>query len=136
MNSRETPSKIAVLGSGPLPLTSLCIVKALARNGARTIHIQNIDRDSCELCRKLGHSKIYMDFRCADIKSGTIDLYDFDVVYLAALVDFNDEEKDKTIATITKRMRPETLLVLRRLMYPVNFCSWYFAASHCECADT
>ncbi len=86
MNSRETPCKFAILGSGPLPLTSLCILQALSNKGSRPITIQNIDRDaraistSCQLCRKLGHSKTCMDFCCADVKSEGFDLYGFDVV--------------------------------------------------------
>jgi nicotianamine synthase len=67
-----------------------------------------------------------MDFCCADVKSEGFDLYGFDVVYLAALVGSNDGEKQEVIATVTKRMRPEALLVLRSahslrsLMYPVR----------------
>lgn len=64
---------------------------------------KNIDWDaraistSCQLCRKLGHSKTCIDFCCADAKSGEFDLCGFDVVYLAALVGSNYRESKESL---------------------------------------
>lgn len=124
--------KFAILGSGPLPLTSLCILQALKQQNHPPVSVHNVDHDSwaisasSELCRKLGHNKDSMNFHCADAKSKSLDLYDFDVVYLAALVGINNEQKNDAILEIVSNMRPGALLMLRSahslrgLLYPVS----------------
>lgn len=93
----QPPSKFAILGSGPLPLTSLCILQALKQQNRSPVSVHNIDHDpwaisaSTELCRKLGHDTVSLNFHCADAKSKSLDLYEFDVVYLAALVGISNE---------------------------------------------
>ena len=126
------PSKFAILGSGPLPLTSLCILEALKQQSHPPVSVHNVDHDpraistSTELCRKLGHNAVSMNFHCADAKSKSLDLYVFDVVYLAALVGINNEQKKDAILEIVSRMRPGALLMLRSahslrgLLYPVS----------------
>lgn len=126
----QLPSKFAVLGSGPLPLTSLCILQALKQQNP-PVSVHNVDHDpwaistSTELCRKLGHNAASMNFHCADAKSKMLDLYDFDVVYLAALVGIDNEQKKAAILEIVSHMRPGALLMLRSahslrgLLYPV-----------------
>lgn len=128
----QPPSKFAILGSGPLPLTSLCIVQASKLRNHPSVSVLNVDYDpgaisaSTELCRKLGHNAASMNFHCADAKSKSLDLYDFDVVYLAALVGINNEQKNNTVLEVITRMRPGALLMLRSahslrgLMYPVS----------------
>lgn len=125
------PRKFAVLGSGPLPLTSLCIHETLAKEDSN-ISIYNIDYDqwaistSQELCRKLGYSASTMNFRCMDAKSKTLELVEFDVVYLAALVGMNTQAKNDVVLDIVSKMRPGALLMLRSahslrgLLYPVS----------------
>lgn len=136
----EPPRKFAVLGSGPLPLTSLCILKALNKSGQGPVSVHNVDRDpwaistSATLCRRLGHDPNTMQFNCADAKSPTLDLYEFDVVYLAALVGITSKQKHDHVLELVSRMRPGALLMLRSahslrgLLYPVgeietNSCS-------------
>ena len=131
-----TPSdslkSIAVLGSGPLPLTSICISQALENRGCRPVCIHNIDRDrlaitkSLRLSHALGYTEKSMSFQCADALSETLSLDQFDVVYLAALVGTCHGHKHDIIASVAKRMSPGALLVarsahsLRSLLYPVS----------------
>lgn len=119
----------AVLGSGPLPLTSLCISHHF-KSECVTCH--NVDQDAMAvttavtLCRALGHSSETMYFQCASAGSPEIDLGDFDIVYLAALVGGCSSHKHEIMADVVKRMKPGALVVmrsahsLRRLLYPVR----------------
>ena len=128
----DSLGSIAVLGSGPLPLTSICISQALESRGGRPVWIHNIDRDpsavtkSSRLCRALGHMEKSMSFHCADAVSETLGLDQFDAVYLAALVGTSYGQKHDVISSVAKRMRPGALLVvrsahsLRSLLYPVS----------------
>ena len=122
----------AFLGSGPLPLTSLCISHHL-KSECVTCH--NFDQDetaittAATLCRALGHSPETMCFQCADAGSPDLDLGCFDVVYLAALVGGCSRHKHDIMADVVKRMKPGALVVmrsahsLRRLLYPVKCCT-------------
>lgn len=127
-----TLAKFAVLGSGPLPLTSLCIFNALQHEKYGPPCIHNIDHDllaiaqSSKLCHALGHTEKTMCFCCADAQADTLKLCHFDVVYLAALTGITGEQKHDVIASVVKRMRSGALLVLRTahslrgLLYPVG----------------
>lgn len=128
-------SKYAVVGSGPLPLTSICLANALNDDNHQPVCIHNIDRDpwaiskSVELCRRLGFGPATMCFHCGDAKSDGINFREFDVVYLAALVGMTTHAKRDIIAEISSRMQPGALLLLRSahslrsLIYPVS-CSF------------
>ena len=119
----------AFLGSGPLPLTSLCISHHL-KSECVTCH--NVDQDATAittavtLCRALGHSPETMCFQCANAGSPDVDLGCFDIVYLAALVGGCSRHKHEIIAEVVKRMKPGALIVmrsshsLRQLLYPVR----------------
>ncbi|MCJ1363295.1 putative 26S proteasome regulatory subunit [Acarospora aff. strigata] len=128
----ESPRKFAFIGSGPLPLTSLCIADSLGEDGAqRPLVIHNIDHDSraiqqsSELCRKLGSRAKAMRFHCTEARDAKEDLRDYDVVYVAALVGMSWAQKEDIIADVVDRMRPGALLILRSahslrsLLYPV-----------------
>ena len=116
----------AFLGSGPLPLTSLCISHHLE---SELVTCHNVDQDATaiataiKLCRALGHSSQTMCFQCASAGSPDVNL-DVDIVYLAALV--GDLQKHEIITSVVKRMKPGGILVirsahsLRRLLYPVR----------------
>ncbi|RDA88587.1 hypothetical protein CP532_5895 [Ophiocordyceps camponoti-leonardi (nom. inval.)] len=123
-----SPRRLAFLGSGPLPLTSLCLVHHMNRAGnGEESYVLNVDRDasaisvSHDLFENLG---LKADFLCADIGSGEVDLTSFDAVYLAALVGASQAEKERLLATVVQRMRPGALLVvrsswgLRKCLYP------------------
>lgn len=66
-----------------------------------------------------------MKFTCADAGSDEVELKDFDVVYLAALVGSTQQEKEAVLVNVVGKMREGALLVvrsaerLRRLLYPV-----------------
>lgn len=67
-----------------------------------------------------------MNFRCIDAKSKKLELVDFDVVYLAALVGMNTQAKNDVVMDVVSKMKPGALLMLRSahslrgLMYPVS----------------
>lgn len=132
------PRSFAFIGSGPLPLTSLCIADIInkeASSSGSPIRIHNIDRDqqaislSSSLCQKLGRRAKSLTFQCTEAVEGRSrqDLKSFDVVYLAALVGSTKAQKQGIISDIAGRMRPGTFLVLRSahslrsLLYPVLF---------------
>ena len=119
----------AFLGSGPLPLTSLCISHHL--KGECVIY-HNVDQDATAvttaitLCRVLGHSPETMCFQCASAGSPDIDLGCIDIVYLAALAGNCSRQKHEIMADVVKRMKPGAMVVvrsahsLRRLLYPIR----------------
>lgn len=127
------PKKIAFIGSGPLPLSSLCLCQALdkAHGIAGSTTVLNIDNSqqaiiqSNALAKKLGSSAEGMQFLCQEAGSSDLDLKHFDVVYLAALVGKTHEEKESVLVDIVRDMRVGSLLVirtahgLRTLLYPV-----------------
>lgn len=134
--SPTTPHKFAFIGSGPLPLTSLCIADFLEKefkDSPTQVQIHNIDRDpraislSSSLCQKLGRRARSLTFQCTEAieDKQKQDLEEFDVVYLAALVGSSKIQKEQIINDFAGRMRPGALLVLRSahslrsLLYPV-----------------
>ena len=92
----------------------------------------NIDSDleanqlSKSLCEILGISEEVMTFRCTEVGKANVDLYGFDVVFLAALVGQTQIQKQKILECVTRQMRPGAMVVLRgaqglrSLLYPVS----------------
>lgn len=130
-NGSPLPQRIAFLGSGPLPLSSICLLNSLQTTQPGPIFIQNVDWDpkaiaiSSSICQKLGIPKTTMAFSCCDAaRENNDDLKTFDVVILAALVGRNDMEKKRVMRNVIARMSIGSLLVirsahsLRRLLYP------------------
>ncbi|KAL0637682.1 hypothetical protein Q9L58_003242 [Maublancomyces gigas] len=130
------PRSFAFIGSGPLPLTSLCIADIInkeASSSGAPIRIHNIDRDqqaislSSSLCQKLGRRARSLTFQCTEAveERSRQDLKAFDVVYLAALVGSTKAQKQEIISDVAGRMRPGAFLVLRSahslrsLLYPI-----------------
>lgn len=136
------PKTFGVLGSGPLPLTSICILQSFKKN-KETVSVHNFDRDpqaisrSSELCCKLGCSRNEMHFQRLDVMTDRCAMFDIDVVYLASLVGITNEEKQTAISNIVKQMRPGALFVirsahsLRGLLYPVGESS--VSRLYCSC---
>lgn len=123
------PSSIAFIGSGPLPLTSLCLLKHFP-----TATIHNIDRDasalavSSTLTEKLGYSD-RMTFACedaTDASGGRTDWEGLDVVFLAALVGMRSSEKVGVLRGLRERLKVGTVVVcrsargMRGVLYPVR----------------
>lgn len=130
--TKTPPRRVAFIGSGPLPLTSLCLLQslkadALARSLSPTTDnasledpvVLNIDYDesaiaaSLSLCLALGERGRGMEFICAEATSPAKDLAEFDVVYMAALVGISQTEKEGIMLQVVNRMRPGALLVVR-----------------------
>ena len=127
------PQKVAFLGSGPLPLTSLCLLTELknASNGSlgalsKKTHdagnehvILNIDNDptairlSETLSEALGERGKGMRFELADARAEGRSLGEFDVVYVAALVGHSQAEKEDILLKVVARMRTGALVVIR-----------------------
>ncbi|KAK3325917.1 Nicotianamine synthase [Apodospora peruviana] len=117
---RTPPKKVAFIGSGPLPLTSLCLLQELKKDySPSTITILNIDISqaaidvSKKLCDSLGEWAHGMEFACDKAGSSDLDLQDFDVVYVAALVGISQDDKESIVVDVANTMRPGALLVVR-----------------------
>ncbi|KAL8985710.1 MAG: hypothetical protein Q9205_000661 [Flavoplaca limonia] len=123
--------RFAVLGSGPLPMTALCIILESMKQNGNAVVVHNVDRDpwaiakSSAMCRKLGYRLDQVSFQCAEVEDQTLDLQDFDVVCLASLVGTTSEQKQSVVAQVARKMGPGAMLLLRSahwmrsLLYPV-----------------
>ncbi|KAF3963501.1 hypothetical protein CMV_012115 [Castanea mollissima] len=123
----HVPSKIAFVGSGPLPLTS--IVLASKHLTHTTFH--NYDIDPLANSQAIGLFSSDSDlskrmlFHTNDIMNVTNELKDYEVVFLAALVGMDKEDKIKVVDHLAKYMAPGALLMLRSahgaraFLYPV-----------------
>ncbi|KAI4301703.1 hypothetical protein L6164_034954 [Bauhinia variegata] len=123
----HVPSKIAFVGSGPLPFTSI----VLASNHLPTTTFHNYDLDTLANSQALRLVESDPDlskrmvFHTSDILDVTNTLKDYEVVYLAALVGMDKEEKGRIIDHLAKHMAPGAFLMLRSahgaraFLYPV-----------------
>lgn len=127
-NSTQVPKRVAFVGSGPLPLTSI----VLARNHLPETRFDNYDIDlsANEMAARLVEPDPdlsgRMKFHTKDVMSvGKEELEEYDVVFLAALVGMNKEEKIKVIHHLAKHMAPGSTLMVRSahgaraFLYPV-----------------
>lgn len=134
--------RIAFIGSGPLPLSPLCLTRALEREvfqgggGATPLALKrtsfptirhvlnpeicNIDHDeraieiSTRLCQRLGFTDREMAFRCEAAEDPAArELTSFDLVYIAALVGDTQQAKEDLILAVADRMQPGALLLIR-----------------------
>ncbi|XP_062081845.1 nicotianamine synthase-like [Humulus lupulus] len=123
----QEPKQIAFVGSGPLPLTSI----VLASNHLTKTYFHNYDIDAS--ANSKAHALVSSDsdlstrmvFKTTDVMDVTTELREYDVVFLAALVGMDKEEKVKVIEHLDKYMAPGSLLMLRSahgaraFLYPV-----------------
>ncbi|KAI3898541.1 hypothetical protein MKX03_021151 [Papaver bracteatum] len=124
--TNPNPNHIAFIGSGPMPLTS--IVLASNHMKTTTFHNYDIDVSANALASKL----VYADpdlskrmlFNDTDIMDVTSGLYDYEVVFLAALVGLNKADKRKVIDHLAKHMAPGSLLMLRSAHGARGFLSY------------
>lgn len=126
-NTTKTPNKIAFIGSGPLPLTSL--VLATKHLTSTYFHNYDISSEANSLASHLVASdpdlSDRMTFYTTDAMDVTCALKDYDVVFLAALVGMDKEEKVKFVDHLAKYMAPGATLMLRSahgaraFLYPV-----------------
>ncbi|KAK3939644.1 putative nicotianamine synthase [Diplogelasinospora grovesii] len=124
------PHKVAFIGSGPLPLTSLCMLDEL-KNSPMSLKglshcsdriqpvILNMDYDevaiaaSLSLSLKLGARGQGMEFVCAEAGSDHQSLSEFDVVYVAALVGMSQADKEDILVKVANKMKRGALVVIR-----------------------
>ncbi|KAI9889147.1 MAG: putative 26S proteasome regulatory subunit [Vezdaea aestivalis] len=134
------PTTIAFIGSGPLPLSSMCLATAFSNLKLTSTPplITNMDRDpasialSSALYARLqppvpgAKNQRHVEFQCADAMDEMLDLTPYEVVYLAALVGADAAEKERIMESVASRMRTGTRLLvrsargLRGLLYPVR----------------
>jgi nicotianamine synthase len=121
------PTELAFIGSGPLPLTSLCMLDRYPN-----VSVHNIDRDvdaleaSRKLCGILGYAR--MTFEHADITDATTTTkwQSYQVVFLAALVGMDTVCKRAILQSLAAKLKPGCLVVarsahgLRTVLYPVS----------------
>jgi nicotianamine synthase len=122
LGSPAAPSRVCVLGSGPLPLTALLTARALNV----PVDAVDLDAEATELAgaalRALQGGDLVRVHQ-ADARDFP-GIADADVVLLAALVGLDHRAKHEVIAAVSARMRPGALLVvrgahrLRTLLYP------------------
>lgn len=123
----HVPSRVAFVGSGPLPLTS--IVLATYHLTATSFHNYDIDPEANSQAARLVSSdpdlSKRMSFHTTNILNVAHSLRDYEVVFLAALVGMNKEEKVQVLDHLAKYMAPGALLMLRSahgaraFLYPV-----------------
>jgi nicotianamine synthase len=114
--------RMLFVGAGPLPLTSLLLA---TRHGHTEIDNIDIDSDATRLAERLTAALRIgsLRFRCADVLDCT-DVAGYDVVYVAAMVGPQREDKSQVIKHLYRQMRPGALLLarsahsLRTLLYP------------------
>ncbi|XP_010259301.1 PREDICTED: nicotianamine synthase-like [Nelumbo nucifera] len=123
----HVPSRVAFVGSGPLPLTSIVLASYLLRT--TSFHNYDIDPSANSKALRLVSSdpdlSQRMFFHTTDIMNVSSSLQDYDVVFLAALVGLDKDEKGRIIDHLAKHMAPGALLMLRSahgaraFLYPV-----------------
>jgi nicotianamine synthase len=121
------PSRVAFVGSGPLPFSSLVLA---ARHLPNTL-FDNYDRCAAanDRARKLVRAdkdlNSRMSFHTVDVANLTDELAKYDVVFLAALVGMAAEDKAKVVAHLGRHMADGAALVVRSahgargFLYPI-----------------
>uniref|UniRef100_A0A6N2MT76 Nicotianamine synthase n=1 Tax=Salix viminalis TaxID=40686 RepID=A0A6N2MT76_SALVM len=111
----QVPKHIAFVGSGPLPLTSII----LATDHLRTTCFHNFDIDpsanakAIQLVSSDSELSKRMFFHTADIMNVSSSFKQYEVVFLAALVGMDKEEKVRVIKHLSGHMAHGALLLLR-----------------------
>lgn len=123
----HVPNKVAFVGSGPLPLTS--IVLALNHLTTTSFHNYDIDPSANSIAIQLISSNADLSkrvsFHTCDVLKVTSELEEYDVVFLAALVGMDKEEKARAIEHLGRYMRSGAILMVRSahgaraFLYPV-----------------
>lgn len=78
------------------------------------------------MCKELGLRAEGMKFLCTEAEGDDYEIFDCDVVFLAALVGESQNGKEKVVERIASKMRKKALLLIRSaereraLLYPVS----------------
>ncbi|XP_065853454.1 nicotianamine synthase [Euphorbia lathyris] len=123
----HVPNKIAFIGSGPLPLTSIVLASKHLPN--TSFHNFDVDSEANSMAIRLvspdSDLKNRMFFHSTDVLDVGDEMKEFDVVFLAALVGMSKEEKVRVIDHLGKFMAPGGILMVRSahgaraFLYPV-----------------
>ncbi|KAL4588430.1 hypothetical protein LXL04_001319 [Taraxacum kok-saghyz] len=121
------PKRVAFVGSGPLPLTSIVLASYHLKD--TTFHNYDIDplANSMASCLVSPDSDLSqrMIFHTTDILNVKDELKEYDVIFLAALVGMDIDEKLKVVQHLAEYMNPGSTLMLRSahgaraFIYPV-----------------
>lgn len=126
-NGVVNPKKVAFVGSGPMPLTSII----MATHHMKSTHFDNFDIDekANEVARQFVASddqlEKRMKFETRNVMDVKEKLGEYDCVFLAALVGMNKEEKVKILGHVNKYMKEGGVLLVRSakgaraFLYPV-----------------
>ncbi|KAL5842356.1 hypothetical protein ACOSQ3_012959 [Xanthoceras sorbifolium] len=126
-NGVVQPKKLAFVGSGPMPLSSII----MASLHMRSTHFDNFDIDEAanDVARRIvasdGGFEKRMKFVTCDIMEVKEKLKEYDCIFLAALVGITKGEKMKILGHIRKYMKEGGVLLLRSskgagaFLYPV-----------------
>ncbi|XP_007014186.2 PREDICTED: nicotianamine synthase [Theobroma cacao] len=114
-NGVVQPKKVAFVGSGPMPLTSI----VMATHHMKSTHFDNFDIDEAanDVARQLIASDVEFEKRVKfvtnDIMKVREKLGDYDCIFLAALVGMRKEEKLTIVGHIGKYMKAGGYLLVR-----------------------
>lgn len=126
-NGVVQPKKVAFVGSGPMPLTSII----MAKHHLTSTHFDNFDIDEAanDVARSIVASDAEfegrMKFLTSDIMEVKEELGEYDCIFLAALVGMSKEEKLTILGHIRKYMKDGGILLVRSakgaraFLYPV-----------------
>ncbi|KMZ59503.1 Nicotianamine synthase 1 [Zostera marina] len=119
--------KVAFIGSGPLPLSSVVLAKHHMQSSV--IHNYDVDPLANSLAMRLtssdGDLSQRMVFHTCNVMDVTSQLKDYDVVFLATLVGMGKDEKVLIIEHLANYMAPLAVLMVRSatgargFLYPV-----------------
>lgn len=117
-NNNVVPSKVAFIGSGPLPLTS--IVLATVHLKTTVFHNYDVDLSANSKARRLVASDRDLSKRMFFHTANVVDvsgaaLGEYEVVFLAALVGMDREEKRRMVAHLARHMAAGAVLVVKNL---------------------
>ncbi|XP_020224133.1 nicotianamine synthase [Cajanus cajan] len=126
-NGVVNPKKVAFVGSGPMPLTSII----MATHHMHSTHFDNFDVDhkANEVARKIVASDVALEKRMKFVTQDIVDVRErlgqYDCIFLAALVGMRKEEKVKILGHMWKYMKEGGFLLVRSakgaraFLYPV-----------------
>ena len=121
------PKRVAFVGSGPMPLTSII----MATHHMKSTHFDNFDIDvtANDVARQIVASDVELEkrmkFVTCDIMQVREKLGDYDCLFLAALVGMSKGEKVKILGHLWKYMKQGGILLVRSakgaraFLYPV-----------------
>lgn len=133
--AKQRLRKVAVIGCGALPLTSVCLVQHIREQDARSrslndLEILNIDScpraiaQSSTLARALGRYGSCLRFVQENVIDFRRDFSLYDVVFVVKLDGDKQDQKEAALPKIVQKMRSGCLIVirtshgLRSLLYP------------------